>query len=318
MPVPKTGVRFPSLRMLPLAAGLLAGAAGLGAQGARLNGQVHDLDGRPIKGATVVAEQQTPAPKLFTVASDERGRFEIRGLQAGVWRFTVWAPGFVSQEQEEDIALRGRRPMEFRLVRMAPAPAGSPAAINARQLQADLQAAEALLEGGQYDQAIAGYQAVLARTPLLTAVELQIARAYRLKKDYERAVELYAGLLKREPANDRAAVALADTYREKGDLRAAERTLVAAGSGPAATAEVFCALGDLRLEQHQLDEAADSFQKAAGLLPGWTRPVYGLGLVASARGDTAAAIAQMEKVIAADPASADAAAARTLLERLKK
>jgi hypothetical protein len=99
----------------------------------------------------------TEQPRLLTVVSDARGRFELSGLRGGTWRFTVSAPGYVPQQGEEDISLRGKRPIEFRLPRMALVLPGTPAAINARQLQADLQAAEAQLR--DLTPADAGYAA---------------------------------------------------------------------------------------------------------------------------------------------------------------
>jgi hypothetical protein len=50
----------------------------------------------------------------------------------------------------------------------------------------------------------------------------------------------------------------------------------------------------------------------------WGKPLFKLGLARLQKADTAGAIDYMNKVIAADPNSAEAAQAKALIEQLKK
>ncbi|MBE3123226.1 MAG: hypothetical protein IMZ65_00295, partial [Planctomycetes bacterium] len=58
--------------------------------------------------------------------------------------------------------------------------------------------------------------------------------------------------------------------------------------------------------------------KAAASDPAWVKPIFGLGQIASAKNDTESAVRLMQKVIALDPASSEAAQARAFLGQIKK
>ena len=66
-----------------------------------------------------------------------------------------------------------------------------------------------LLERGDFDAAIDGYQAVLDRAPLLTSLHLQIGHAYREKEDVERALEAYRAVPVDQPSGEEAQAAIA-------------------------------------------------------------------------------------------------------------
>ena len=53
-------------------------------------------DGKPIKGATITAENANIGSS-FTATTDDKGRFTIIGLRAGTWRFIAQAPGFAAE-----------------------------------------------------------------------------------------------------------------------------------------------------------------------------------------------------------------------------
>ena len=60
------------------------------------------------------------------------------------------------------------------------------------------------------------------------------------------------------------------------------------------------------------------FQKAADTDPSWGKPLFKLALVQLNKGDKDATIKALEKVIAADPMSSEAAQAKQVIEQLKK
>ena len=60
---------------------LFLAAASASAQG-RVTGVVKDTDGRPIKGATIVAESPNYSATVTTVTSDAKGRYSFLGLRA--------------------------------------------------------------------------------------------------------------------------------------------------------------------------------------------------------------------------------------------
>src|SRR5688500_15764442 len=90
------------------------------AQIGRVAGTITDEDGRPVKGATIVAENPDQAPSTFTSSSDSRGRFSILGMRRGAWTFTIQAPGFEATSTRMDVVtVRPNPPLNVRLERAA-------------------------------------------------------------------------------------------------------------------------------------------------------------------------------------------------------
>src|SRR5438067_1979759 len=105
---------------------------------------------------------------------------------------------------------------------------GALAALAAKDLQAELAAADALYNQQKWDDAVAAYRGIMTKAPSLSVINLQIAAAYRNKKDYDAAIAAYNDLLKVDPNNEKAIVGIGMTNLEKGDLKAAEDTLTKA------------------------------------------------------------------------------------------
>ena len=118
-----------------------------------------------------------------------------------------------SQTAAQISVARPNNPLEFKLARGA---AGSPSALaglNLRELQNELQAAEALFQAGKWDEALAAYKTIMAKAEFLTTINLQIGHIYRVKKEYDRAMAAYQEVLKADPQNARAKVAIEETSK---------------------------------------------------------------------------------------------------------
>jgi tetratricopeptide (TPR) repeat protein len=209
-------------------------------------------------------------------------------------------------------------PVTFNLPKGVPAPTGALAGVNMKELQAEIDAADALLKAGEYDQAISAYQATLVKAPTLTLINLQIGNALRMKREYDRAIEVFQEILKTDPTNERAKIQIGMTNLDKGDVSAAETTLLAAAEAPGAGRDVFYSLGEVKFAKNEPDQASLYYQQAFDADPTWTRPLLKLGLVALNRGDKAGAIGFMEKVLVVDPDSPDATEARTVISQLSQ
>lgn len=293
------------------------------AQTGRIGGLVKDDKGQPVKGATVTAENPGASPPSFTATTDDRGRFSIIGLRSGNWRITATAPGFQPSSGQLNVRTIGapNPPLEFTLAPGAPempGMGGALAGVNTKELQAELQAAEDLMNAANYDGAIAAYQAILDKTPALTMINMQIGRAHRMKKDYDAALASYNAILAAEPTNERAKIEVGMTNLEKGDLDAAESALTEAAQGMGASREVFYNLGEVKFAKGETDDAMKYYQRAIDTDPNWAKPVFKLGLGKLQKADTAGAIEMMEKVIEVEPNSEEAGMAKALIEQLKK
>src|SRR5579862_4147894 len=309
-----------SVRSLLAALAVVSFAVTAAAQTGRVGGTVKDDTGQAIKGATVMAENPTASPSSFTATTDDKGRFSIIGLKTGPWTFTAQAPGFDPVSGRLDVKTIGapNAPLEFKLKKGAAAPASALGTLAAKDLQADLAAADALYNSQRWDDAIVAYRAIMAKAPALSVINLQIAAAYRNKKDYDKAIASYNDLLKTDPNNDKAKVGIGMTNLEKGDLAAAEETLTRAAEGQSPTREVFYNLGEVKFAGGHAEDAAKWYQKAMDLDPTWGKPILKLALVQVNKGDKEGALRLAERVIAAAPTSTEAATAKALIEQLKK
>jgi tetratricopeptide (TPR) repeat protein len=314
---------------------VLLAAAVAGAQTGRVGGTVKDESGNPIKGATVTAENPSASPSSFTAITDDKGRFSIIGLRSGSWKFTATMQGYAPEAGSMNVQTIGapNPPITFTLKKGGGSgPSGALAGANAKELQGELAAADQAFNNKQWDDAIQKYQAVLAKAPALSAINLQIGQTYRNKADdlrrqdpkadlkpiYDQAIAAYEAVLKADPNNDKAKIGIAMTNLEKGDLKAADDSLTAVANAPGASREVFYSLGEVKFAKGETDEAAKWYQKAAEADPSWGKPLFKLALVALNKGDKDGTVKAMEKVIAADPNSPEAAQAKAVIEQLKK
>ena len=296
------------------------------AQTGRVGGVVKGTDGKPIKGATIKAQNPSASPSELTSTSDDKGRWSIIGLRSGNWKFTAEAPGFQPQSGNASIRTIGapNPPMEFTL---APGAAAGPPGLT-KEIQAELKAADDLRNAGQFDQAITAYQGIKAKNPSLTMVNMVIAGAYRQKATKEadkgarqslldQAIASYQELLKADPANERAKVEIGMTHMQGGNLDAAEAALAPIADSATAGREVFYNLGEIKFSKGDAAGAEAMFKRATTVDPSWQRPKLKLGLIAFTKGEKDAAIKLFEDVIAADPNAAEAAEAKIYLKDLK-
>jgi len=307
-----------SLRLALALAALIVFAGHAAAQPGRVGGIVRDDKGEPIKGATITAENENIGSS-FTATTDDKGRFTIIGLRSGPWKFIAQAPGFAPAGGEMAVRTGNPNPpMAFTLRHTGPAWSGAMAGISAKDLQADLAAADALFNQQKWDEAIAAYRTIMSRTPALSVINLQIAAAYRKKKDFDGAMAAYNALLTIDPESEKAAVGIGETNLERGDSKGAEDALVKSASIPGAGREVFYSLAEVKSSRLEADEATKWYEKASATDPSWGKPLYKLGLLARDKGDKQNAAKLFDRVIAVDPVSPEAALAKAALDQLNR
>jgi tetratricopeptide (TPR) repeat protein len=181
------------------------------AQQGRASGTVRDQNGKAIRAAVVRADNPAGYPSQVTSTTDDKGRWAMIGLMSGEWRFTVEAPGYVTQSGSVQIRVATSPPIGFTLPRD---PGPVPGALD-RNIQQQIADANALRDQGRLDQAINAYQEIRLKNQKLTAVHFLLADAYRRKAAAERdptakrsllelAITSYDELLKADASNDRA------------------------------------------------------------------------------------------------------------------
>jgi tetratricopeptide (TPR) repeat protein len=296
---------------------LTAIAGSAAAQGSRVVGIVKDEAGQPIRGATLSLENPDAIPRNFTATTDDRGRFAIIGLKSGEWSIVAQAPGFIADAGRVVVRVAAPATPTFTLRRAPQPPPSALGNVGAKDLQSELRSADQQYIAQQWDQAITSYKAILTKAPALSFINLQIGAAYRSKKDYDSAVVAYNEMLKADPSSEKARVGLGLTYLEKGDLGAAENALTQAAQAPTASKELLYSLGEVEAARGNATDAMKWYQKASVSDPNWGKPLLQMGMASLKTGDRANATAMMERVLAVDPASAEAAQARSVIEQLR-
>src|SRR4051812_1155223 len=262
------------LSAVVLGAALVVSAVPASAQTGRIGGQIKDMNGQPIKGATITAENPQASPSSFTATTDDKGRYSIIGLKTGTWKITAVAPGFQASSGQVPVRSLGAPmpPVDFALAPGTSGPAGALAGVNTKELQAELQKAIDLANSGQHDAAIAAYEAILVKTPALTMINGQIAQVKRLKKDYDGAIASYQKVIAADPNNDKAKIELGMTYLEKNDFASAEKTLMEVAQSVNANREVFYNLGEVKFAKGETDEAVKYYERASQMDGNWGKP----------------------------------------------
>ncbi|MGE0448271.1 MAG: carboxypeptidase regulatory-like domain-containing protein [Vicinamibacterales bacterium] len=299
-----------------LAGILLSGPAA--AQNGRIFGTVVDEDGQPLKGATVTA--QNPAVgQTLTATTDAKGRYAMIALRGGVWTFVAAAPGYTDEGGDMMVRLGSpNRTMTFVLRRSGSAHAGALGGVSAKDLQRDFDEAERLFANERWQEAVAAYQAILDRTPVLTSIRLQIAAAYRRLQNPDAALAAYRALLDIDPGHARATVEMASTLRDRGDTAGAESLLTSFLERNEGTRELFYQLGEIRLESGDTGAATGWFEKAAAADPNWAKPLLRMGEQALARGEKETATRLLLHAKEVDPDAPEARTAHTILETVNR
>ncbi|MGB2717315.1 MAG: carboxypeptidase regulatory-like domain-containing protein [Vicinamibacterales bacterium] len=180
------------------------------AQIGRVAGTITDEDGRPVKGATIVADNREQAPATFTSSSDSKGRFSILGMKRGTWTFTIQAPGFeVASTRLDVVTVRPNPPLNVRLEKTPePSRPGPLTGVDARAIQGKIDAAESRAASGDLTGAISAYREILSGVPSLTSIYLRIGALHEARHEPSSALAEYRRLAELEPGNAAAQSAI--------------------------------------------------------------------------------------------------------------
>jgi len=191
--------------------GLLVGAAPASAQTGRVQGQIVDTAGKPIKGVVIKATNGD-SPFDLTTTTDDKGRFALIGFRAGLWNFAAEAPGFEPTSGQLPVRAATAGPPLRIVLRRAIVPL--PGALSG-DIAGQISAAEALRTQGRFEQALAAYQSIVTRNPKVTALHLVLGDLYRRRAEqeqdpaskratYEKAIAAYGEALKSDTPVERA------------------------------------------------------------------------------------------------------------------
>ena len=309
-----------SCLVIMLAAGVLASTAL--AQGGMLRGIVMSDNGDTLEDATVILENPDANPPRLEQQTDSRGRFVVLGLNSGEWTLTVEAEGFHPQLLTVRLRQGENAPANVTLERIRHplvVALGEAAleGLDPEALEAEFTAADEAMRNQQWEQALTGYRSVLSKLPIMSALNMQIGGALRQLGQYEEAIAAFEAAAAGDPQLEPdVETEIARTRMAMGDFDAAGSALASAADSAGATREDLYNLGELEFASGNMDAAADWYQKAAAIDPTWGKPLFKLGLVALNQGDIEAAKGLFSQVVETDPSSEEGAQARATLDAL--
>ncbi len=291
------------------------------AQG-RVVGQVTDDGGNPLAGVQITATNPAGNPPEVSTTTENDGRFAILGLSSGQWMFRADCTGacgdangsprgYGPSEGGSNITQTRNPPIDFTLLRIRHPLAemlgdDAVAGIDLDAIDAQTTAADTAFNGGRYQDAIAGYEAILAQLPALSNLYFNIGNAYSQMQDYGGAIAAYETALATNPQNQDLQVARARARLAAGTADAADQQLLEqAASSLSASREDLYNQGEQAFARGATEEAAQWYERATMVDPTWAKPLFKLALVALNTGDIATAKDYFQRVVDAnDPTSA--------------
>jgi tetratricopeptide (TPR) repeat protein len=289
------------------------------AQGA-LAGKILDEETEaPIVGALVVFENPSANPARIEQTTDEEGGFTVLGMDSGTWSISPTAegyeprPGTISIRQVRNPAVeifltRLKHPLEIAF--------GSEAfeGLDPAAIGDELAVADAAYDNKQWDTALSGYDAVLAKLPVYTDLELKRGNTLQEMERYEDAIAAFeAGATANPQLRSQVDPAIARLRMQMGDFEGAEALL---SSGAGGSREDLYNLGEVEFAKGDVDAAAGWYEKAAALDPSWAKPFFKLALVQLNKGDMEGAKAFFAQVVEKDPSSEEGTQAQATLDAL--
>lgn len=297
-------------------------------------GRVVDAEGGPIPDVQVLLEYKGHVVQRYRTKTDKNGVFTHVNVYSGPYRITLKKEGvgelsFDHNMQELD---RLQKPPEFKLLPpkaqaapppgsglapAGPAPGGAP--VNANKLAADINAAMALSQAGKTDEAIAAYEALLAKAPGVPLVHFNLGTAYKKKGDLAKAEEALRRSVELNPLFVDGWVGLATLLAETGKRDEAVKAVQEGAAANEESGRLQYALGVLAEGGGDAATAKQAFLKAEQLDPQNVETQYHLATVALNMNDKPEAIARLEKFIAGAPAGTpNVDVAKSLLAALQK
>lgn len=301
------------------------------AQGGILFGRVTDAEtGDPIAGATVRLDGHAPLGNAEpddprTEQTSDSGEYTMLGLPSGTWNITVEAEGYQAAPGTVTVRFGRNAPVNVAMEAI-PHPLMAemdPALMDGMNraertafldgVQAELDAADAARDAGDWETALQGYQPLLDRFPTMSGLYLEVGTALSGLLRYEEAIEAYEAAAAITPAlRSQVDTAVARLRANMGDPSAVD-DLISSGN---AAREDFYNLGETAFAQGNNDDAVGWYERAAAADPAWVLPVFKLGLVALNQGDIEGAKAHFARAVELAPDSPEGAQAQAVLSQL--
>ena len=292
-----------------------------------MRGKVVDAKGQPVVGAVVLFEAQG-VNRRTEVKTDSKGEFLQVGLPSGEYKITASKEGVGSSSMPGRVTQGQNAPMSFTLTPAAPAGTGLGASADKAAAAAlGAMAAQAVdhMKAGRNDEAIAGFNDLIAKVPTCADCYYNLGVAYTNKNQYAEAEAAYKSVVELKPDSTDACTGLANIYnaQKKFELAAEASANASKFSGGAAggagggSAESIYNQGVILFNSQKFAEAKVQFEAATKADANMAMAHYQLGMTALNLGDFPLAVSSLETYLKLDPNGAKAAEVKASLPALQ-
>ncbi len=303
---------------------LLALALALPAQegrgNGRLTGSVVDEEGKPLENVTITLKYLEFNHSRET-KSNLKGQWGFLGLGKGTVQVTATLEGYAATTTQQPVSGVKPNPEMPLVLRKGTGVVGDPSR------DAILRAHE-MFDKRQYGEALALYQEFAQKNPANYQVGIYIANCKTELGDYDEALaefqKVLAEVTKETPelkGNTTAALAYAgigDVYLRQENFKLAvenfQRSIDIQPGDPALPYNV----AEIMFARNKPEEAEKYYQMAVTIKPAWPKPYLKLAYVAMNRGQMEQAVEHLKKFVEIGKDEANFAEGQALLELLQK
>jgi tetratricopeptide (TPR) repeat protein len=318
-------------QMLTLVVAVLAviaiGSPGFAQSTGMVKGKVIDGENQPVSDAKITIDYLEGINRRFEVKSNRRGEFTQIGLPPGQYKVTAEKDKLGAQSFDVRVRLGDATEVNFVLAPGAVGPTKDDLAKGA-ELKELFDAGVEASRTGQYDEAIAKFQAAAEIVPGCYDCLYNIGFAHAQKKDYDNAEASFKAAIEMKPDYVEAFNGLATVYnaQKKFDLaqqasqQAAEHAAAsaAAGGSGAGSVDALYNQGVIAWNAGDVPAAKKHFEEVLKINPDHAEAHYQLGMALLNEGKLPEAAAEFETYLRLAPDGQFAPQAKGIVSTIKK
>lgn len=277
----------------------------------RLNGRVVDEQGQPIADVVVKA-QMAGQTEALSGKSDKKGEWRVNGMADGQWQVVLTKEGLDPLKVAVDVRNERATPLNVTMLKVAPKV--DPTV----EINAELQRAATLAQGGKVPEARKIYEDLLVKYPTVHQIQGFIARTYAVEGQIPKALEHVKIALDKDPTSVDLKLLHADLLMESGDKVGARAILEAIDMAQVKDPFPFMNAAITLINEKKGAEAAATLTKLLAQFPNQYEIYYYRGRAYLSDDKMDAARADLEKFVSLAPSAKEAPDAKKILEQMTK
>jgi predicted Zn-dependent protease len=278
---------------------------------ARLNGRVVDEQGQPIADVNVKA-QMVGQTDVMSGKSDKKGEWRVNGMADGQWQVELTKEGLDPLRVAVEVRNERATPLNVTMLKVA-------AKVDPTvEINAELQRAAELAQGGKVPEARKIYEDLLVKYPSVHQLQGFIARTYAVEGQIPKALEHVKIALEKDPTSVDLKLLHADLLIETGDKASARAILDAIDMTQVKDPFPFMNAAITLINEKKGAEAAASLTKLLVQFPNQAEIYYYRGRAHLSDGKMDEAKADLEKFVSLAPTAKETADAKKILEQMTK